>query len=59
ATRRMEQLTKRLQGAGFRELAQQAANETRRLQQLGSMSDEGHKRLKYGTRRLLSGKLNG
>ena len=57
ATRRMEQLTKRLQGAGFRELAQQAANETRRLQQLGSMSDEGHKRLKYGTRRLLSGKL--
>ena len=57
ATRRMEQLTKRLQGAGFRDLAQQAAHETRRLQQLGSMSDEGHKRLKYGTRRLLSGKL--
>ena len=59
ATRRMQQLTKRLQQAGFRDLAEQAANETTRLTRMGAMSAEGHKRLKYGTRRLMSGTLPG
>ena len=59
ATRRMQQLTQRLQQAGFRDLAVQARSETIRLERLGTMSEEGKKRLKYGTRRLVSGNLPG
>jgi hypothetical protein len=54
ATTRMRRLTTRLLEAGHTQLAQQAYAETERLANMGSLSLEGRKRLKYGTRSLLT-----
>lgn len=54
ATRRMNVLTTRLLEAGHTELAEQAEMEKQRLSRLGTLSPEGRKRLKYGTRSLLT-----
>ncbi len=54
ATRRMERLSTRLHEAGHPRLAQEVLAETRRLAQVGSLSSEGRKRLKYETRSLLT-----
>lgn len=54
ATRRMKVLTTRLLEAGHTELAEQAQMETQRLSALGTLSQEGRKRLKYGTRSLMT-----
>jgi Ca-activated chloride channel homolog len=54
ATKRMERLSARLQEAGHTRLAQEVLAETRRLAQVGSLSSEGRKRLKYETRSLLT-----
>lgn len=54
ATNRMRRLTTRLLEAGHTQLAQQAYAETERLSNMGSVSLEGRKRLKYGTRSLLT-----
>jgi hypothetical protein len=40
--------------AGQKELAQQAYAETERLLNVGTLSLEGRKRLKYGTRSLMT-----
>lgn len=58
ATKRMERLTSRLMAAGHTKLAQQALAETQRLSRLGTLSAEGRKKLKYGTRSLISNKVN-
>lgn len=58
ATKRMERLTSRLMAAGHTKLAQQALMETQRLSRLGKLSPEGRKRLKYGTRSLITHKVN-
>lgn len=55
ATRRMQRLTSRLMEAGHTKLAQQALAETQRLAHVGTLSLEGRKKLKYGTRSLLTG----
>ena len=57
ATKRMESLTQRFREAGFTQLAQHASAETQRLMQTGSISLEGHKQLKYGTRTLMTSSL--
>ena len=54
ATRRMQRLTTRLKEAGHTELAQQAMMETQRLSQMGTLSQDGRKKLKYGTRSLIT-----
>lgn len=54
ATTRMQRLTTRLLEAGETQLAQQAQREVARLAQAGTMSLEGRKRLKYGTRALIN-----
>jgi Ca-activated chloride channel family protein len=54
ATRRMQRLTTRLMEAGHTELAQQALMETQRLAHIGTLSLEGRKKLKYGTRTLMT-----
>lgn len=54
ATRRMKVLTTRLLEAGHTDLAQQAEHEQQRLAQMGTLSLQGRKRLKYGTRSLLT-----
>lgn len=54
ATRRMERLTSRLMEAGHTELAQQALMETQRLAHIGALSQDGRKKLKYGTRSLIT-----
>ena len=54
ATRRMGRLTKRLVDAGHTKLAEQALRETHRLARLGTSTREGRKRLKYGSRMLLT-----
>ncbi len=54
ATRRMHILTTRLLEAGHPELAQQAELEQQRLSQMGTLSLQGRKRLKYGTRSLIT-----
>jgi hypothetical protein len=54
ATTRMRRLTTRLLEAGHTQLAQQAYAETERLASMGTLSLEGRKRLKYGTRSLLT-----
>ncbi|MCI0398076.1 MAG: VWA domain-containing protein [Chloroflexi bacterium] len=54
ATKRMRRLTTRLLEAGHTNLAQQAYTETERLATMGSLSLEGRKRLKYGTRSLIT-----
>lgn len=54
ATRRMKHLGTRLLEAGETKLAQQAYSEGERLANMGTLSLEGRKKLKYGTRALLS-----
>ena len=54
ATTRMRFLSTRLLQAGEAQLAHQAHNEAERLANMGSLSSEGQKRLKYGTRALLN-----
>ena len=54
ATKRMKHLTTRLLEAGQTRLAQQAHLEGERLANMGSLSSEGRKKLKYGTRALLA-----
>jgi Ca-activated chloride channel homolog len=54
ATKRMQHLTTRLLEAGQTRLAQQAHLEGERLSNMGSLSSEGRKKLKYGTRALLA-----
>jgi Ca-activated chloride channel homolog len=54
ATMRLRRLTTRLLEAGQKELAQQAYAETERLITMGTLSLEGRKRLKYGTRSLVT-----
>jgi Ca-activated chloride channel family protein len=54
ATKRMKHLTTRLLEAGQTRLAQQAHLEGERLSNMGSLSSEGRKKLKYGTRALLA-----
>jgi Ca-activated chloride channel homolog len=54
ATTRMRRLTTRLLEAGHTQLAQQAYAEAERLSSVGALSVEGRKRLKYGTRSLIT-----
>ena len=54
ATTRMRYLSTRLLEVGETELAQQANTEANRLENAGEISAEGQKRLKYGTRALIS-----
>lgn len=54
ATKRMQHLTARLLEAGQTRLAQQAHLEGERLANMGTLSLEGRKKLKYGTRALLA-----
>ncbi|MFZ0548299.1 MAG: VWA domain-containing protein [Candidatus Promineifilaceae bacterium] len=58
ATTRMRRLTTRLLEAGHTQLAQQAYAEAERLSNIGTLSLEGRKRLKYGTRSLLTQTIN-
>lgn len=58
ATKRMTALTTRLLEAGYPELAKHAEYEKERLSRLGTLSLEGRKRLKFGTRSLLTTALN-
>ena len=58
AAARMRRLTTRYMETGDLRLAQQAESEAQRLGRLGTMSPEGRKVLKYGTRSLL-GQLPG
>ena len=57
ATVRMRHLTTRLLEAGETQLAMQAQMEAERLVSLGTLSLEGRKRLKYGTRALMNKRL--
>jgi hypothetical protein len=43
---------------GQTQLAQQAYAETERLANMGTVSPEGRKKLKYGTRALLTGAMD-
>ncbi|MCP4356459.1 MAG: VWA domain-containing protein [Chloroflexi bacterium] len=54
ATTRMRHLTTRLLEAGEPKLAQQATVEMKRISNAGTMSLEGRKKLKFGTRSLIS-----
>jgi Ca-activated chloride channel family protein len=54
ATRNLENLATRLMALGQPELAQAALSEADRLTRTGRLSDEGRKRLKYGTRSLVA-----
>jgi len=54
ATTRMNQLSTRLFEAGETALAQQAQQEMAHISQAGTMSLAGRKKLKYGTRALIS-----
>ncbi|MCL4869357.1 MAG: VWA domain-containing protein [Anaerolineae bacterium] len=56
ATKRMERLTTRLFEAGYHQLAQNARQETELLEKQGTISLEGRKKLKYGTRALITPK---
>jgi Ca-activated chloride channel homolog len=58
ATMRLRRLTTRLLEAGHTQLAQQAYSEIERLTNLGTISLEGRKRLKYGTRSLMTHIIN-
>ena len=53
ATRRLENLATRLLAAGQEDLANAAMAEARRVAHTHAFSEEGQKRLKYGTRALL------
>lgn len=54
AATRMDQLSTRFLEFGNTTLAQQANSETQRLLNMGTLSEEGRKKLKYGTRSLLN-----
>ena len=54
ATTRMQRLTTRLLESGYTQLAEQAQIETERLSSLGTLSLDGRKRLRFGTRALLT-----
>ncbi len=54
ATTRMQRLTTRLLESGYTQLAEQAQIETERLSTLGTLSLDGRKRLRFGTRALLT-----
>jgi Ca-activated chloride channel family protein len=54
ATRRLEFLATRLFESGEEELGQAAMYEAQRVSQTQALSEEGAKRLKYGTRALFS-----
>ncbi|MCA9937985.1 MAG: VWA domain-containing protein [Anaerolineales bacterium] len=54
AVTRMRRLTTRLLESGFTQMATQAQIETERLSTMGTLSLEGRKRLKFGTRALLT-----
>lgn len=54
AARRMRHLTTRLVEAGETQLAQQATFEVERILQAGTMSLDGRKKLKFGTRALVN-----
>lgn len=54
ATTRMRYLSTRLLQAGETDLAHQAHVEAERLENVGSLSEDGHKRIKYGTRALMN-----
>ncbi len=54
ATRRLENLATRLLAAGQDELAEMAMVEARRVSKTNTLSEEGRKSLKFGTRRLLA-----
>jgi Ca-activated chloride channel homolog len=54
AVTRLRRLTTRLLEAGHTELAEQAYAETELLSRMGTLSLEGRKRLKYGTRSLMA-----
>ncbi|KAA3665116.1 MAG: hypothetical protein DWQ04_02265 [Chloroflexi bacterium] len=58
ATKRMRHLTTRLLQAGQTQLAHQAHSEAERLENMGTMSMEGRKKLKYGTRALMNQTIN-
>jgi hypothetical protein len=58
ATKRMGMLTTRLLEAGHTALAEQAELERQRLSLMGTLSLEGRKSLKYGTRSLLTKAVN-
>ncbi|MFO7678827.1 MAG: VWA domain-containing protein [Chloroflexota bacterium] len=53
AATRLRRLTTRLLEAGEIQLAQQANAETERLSNIGELSEEGRKRLKFGTRTMI------
>ena len=57
ARTRMQNLSTRLLEMGETRLAQQAYAETVRLADMGTVSPEGRKKLKYGTRALLRGTI--
>ncbi len=59
ATRKLENLATRLLEAGQQDLANAAMSEARRVSQTNALSEEGQKRLKYGTRTLLQSGANG
>lgn len=54
ATRRLQALASRLDHLGQTTLAHAARTEADRLQQTGMLSEQGRKRLKYGTRALIA-----
>jgi Ca-activated chloride channel family protein len=54
ATRRLQQFNTRLLEAGHSALAEQVERETERLSSMGAMSESARKRLKYGTRALIT-----
>ena len=54
AVTRLRRLTTRLLESGHTELAEQAYAETELLSKMGTLSLEGRKRLKYGTRSLMA-----
>lgn len=58
ATLRLKRLTTRLLESGYTRLAEQAYAETERLTTMGTLSLEGRKRLKYGTRSLITQTLS-
>lgn len=53
ATRRLENLSTRLLEIGQADLAQEAANEARRVRSTHALSETGRKNLKFGTRALM------
>lgn len=58
ATQRMRRLSTRLMESGQSKLAYNALVETQRLARMGTLSLEGRKKLKYGTRSLLTGAIS-